>query len=134
MSHRLEDLLLPGTVLSRKDNHYEVPIESPSTAIQANDFYFSNPDWAKEYLQYCHRSDHFRNRWQAASGDWTGKIVVDVGCGPGNVFATLGGNPALLVGVDVAAGRWSLLRSRATYHCVPMRRTCPSDPPWPIWS
>ncbi len=84
--------------------YWETPLADPSPAIQANAFYFSNPDWAEEYFTYCHRNEHFRNRWLAAAGDWTGKVVLDVGCGPGNVFATLGGKPRLLIGVDVAGG------------------------------
>jgi SAM-dependent methyltransferase len=105
---RLHELLKPGTVLARKGAFYEHTLASPSEAIRANAFYFSNPEWAKEYLDYCHRSEHFRQRWLAAGGDWTGKVVVDLGCGPGNVFATMGGKPSLLIGVDVAVGSLEL--------------------------
>ncbi len=44
----------------------------------------------------------------AAGGDWTDKVVIDLGCGPGNLFATLGGRPRLLIGVDVAGGSLEL--------------------------
>ncbi|VTU21332.1 ubiquinone/menaquinone biosynthesis methyltransferase [Variovorax sp. PBL-H6] len=108
MEHRLDDWLLPGTQISRKGAHYQFPMPEPSEAIKANAHYFSNPQWAQEYLDYCHRSEHFRQRWLAAGGDWTGKVVVDLGCGPGNVFATLGGKPAFLIGVDVAEGSLEL--------------------------
>lgn len=85
-----------------KGNYFECPIPKPSEAIKANAYYFNNPEWAEEYLTYCHRSDTFRSRWTAAMGDWTDKIVVDLGCGPGNIYATLQGKPKMLIGVDVA--------------------------------
>ena len=37
-------------------------------------------------------------------------MVVDIGCGPGNVFATLGGKPKMLIGVDVSAGSLEIAR------------------------
>jgi 2-polyprenyl-3-methyl-5-hydroxy-6-metoxy-1,4-benzoquinol methylase len=40
----------------------------------------------------------------AAAGVWDGKVIVDIGCGPGNLFANLGGSPTTLIGVDVAKG------------------------------
>jgi len=103
MHPSLDAFLLPGIALREASTYWEVAIDG-SPAIQANAFYFSNPDWAEEYLTYCHRTDHFKNRWLAAGGDWTDKIVLDIGCGPGNVFATLGGKPRMLIGVDVAGG------------------------------
>jgi ubiquinone/menaquinone biosynthesis C-methylase UbiE len=85
-------------------------VDEASEAIRANAFYFGNKEWAAEYLTYCHRSEQFKERWLAATGDWTGKVVVDLGCGPGNVFATLGGRPAQLIGVDVANGSLDLAK------------------------
>ncbi len=29
-------------------------------------------------------------------------LGVDIGCGPGNLYATLGGSPKLLIGVDIS--------------------------------
>ena len=78
--------------------------------IQANSFYFSNPTWAKTYFDACHRDAAFRERWLAAAGSWDNKIVVDVGCGPGNLYANLGGKPTLLIGVDVARGSLEMAR------------------------
>lgn len=75
-----------------------------SPAIEANSAYFSHAVWAKTYFDACHRDHLFRERWQAAAGSWDDKIVVDVGCGPGNLFANLGGKPKLLIGIDVAPG------------------------------
>ena len=71
-------------------------------AIEANQFYFNHPQWAKTYFDNCHRDTHFRSRWLAVAGDWDNKIVVDIGCGPGNLHATLNGKPKLLIGIDVA--------------------------------
>lgn len=104
MQHVLQQYLLPGVEVVAREEYFECPIKHPSEAIDANAFYFGNAAWAQEYLDYCHRTDHFKDRWTAAIGDWSGKVVVDVGCGPGNVFATLGGQPAVLIGVDVAPG------------------------------
>jgi len=130
MKQQLQELLLPGVVVKQKGSHYEVQIDNPSEAIQANAFYFSNPAWAEEYLTYCHRSESFRQRWLAAGGDWTGKVVLDLGCGPGNVFATLGGKPALLIGVDVADGSLALAQQQgyvtllADAARVPLKSEC----------
>jgi ubiquinone/menaquinone biosynthesis C-methylase UbiE len=104
----LQDILLPNTILNRCEQYFASHIAEPSEALRANAFYFGNAEWAQEYLQFCHRDEHFKSRWLAAGGDWSGKVVVDLGCGPGNVFATLGGTPKLLVGVDVAPGSLKL--------------------------
>lgn len=104
----LEEILLPGTVLERRSAYLQAPLPQASAGLMANATYFGNPKWAQEYLDNCHRDEHFRSRWQAATGDWTDKVVIDLGCGPGNVFATLGGKPKLLVGVDVAGGSLEL--------------------------
>lgn len=71
-------------------------------AIEANQYYYNHPVWAKGYFDACHRDEVFKQLWQAATGSWDDKIVVDIGCGPGNLYATLGGSPKLLIGVDVA--------------------------------
>lgn len=73
-------------------------------ALGANAEYFGHPQWAKNYFEACHRDRAFRDRWRSATGTWDGKVVVDIGCGPGNVFATIGGKPKLLLGVDVSWG------------------------------
>lgn len=80
------------------------PISNNSPSIEANAKYFSHPDWAQTYFEACHRDAAFRDRWLAATGGWDDKIVVDVGCGPGNLYANLGGTPKLLIGVDIALG------------------------------
>lgn len=94
--------LLPDANFIEQEDYLEFPITAASEGLKANAYYFNHPEWAEEYLTYCHRSDAFRNRWSAAIGDWTDKVVVDIGCGPGNIYATLQGKPKLLIGIDVA--------------------------------
>ena len=79
-------------------------ISHMSPGMEANRDYFGHPEWARNYFNACHRDECFRSRWQAATGSWDDKIVVDIGCGPGNVYATLHGQPKLLIGVDVSDG------------------------------
>ena len=83
-----------------------------SEGIKAHSRYFGNPNWMMGYFNYVHRDPAFRERWTAALGDVTDKVVVEIGCGPGNVFSTLGVKPKVLIGVDVAAG--ALEQARAT--------------------
>ncbi|WP_420153382.1 class I SAM-dependent methyltransferase [Siphonobacter sp.] len=101
---RLQETLAPYLTApgQEKDGYLAFPITNPTEGLRANAHYFDHPEWAEEYLIYCHRSEPFKSRWQAAAGDWTDKVVVDIGCGPGNIFATLQGKPKLLIGVDVA--------------------------------
>lgn len=80
---------------------FDIP-KNASEGLKANTFYFNNPEWAEEYLTYCHRDENFKSRWKKALGDYFNKIVVDLGCGPGNIFANFPEKPKLLIGVDVA--------------------------------
>jgi SAM-dependent methyltransferase len=79
--------------------------------IRANCLYFSHHDWAKTYFDACHRDDLFRGRWLAAIGSLDNKVVVDIGCGPGNLYANLGGEPTLLVGIDIAPGSLEMAKN-----------------------
>jgi ubiquinone/menaquinone biosynthesis C-methylase UbiE len=102
MLSKLTPFLQAGTEMLEQEHYVEIPLASTTPGLAANVYYFNHPEWAEEYLTYCHRSDSFRSRWQAALGDVAGKVVVDIGCGPGNIFATLPGKPELLIGIDVA--------------------------------
>jgi SAM-dependent methyltransferase len=97
-------IALGKNVLLNEDNlsACEVLVYSPS--MEANSYFFGHPVWGKEYFETSHRHEKFRDRWQAATGSWDDKIVVDIGCGPGNVFATVGGKPKVLIGVDISPG------------------------------
>jgi SAM-dependent methyltransferase len=102
----IEDLLLDSAKVNKVDGIVSSIIspENITLALGANAQYFGHPQWAKNYFEACHRDRAFIDRWQAATGSWDNKIVVDLGCGPGNVFASVGGNPKLLVGVDISLG------------------------------
>lgn len=110
MIEKVAPYLLPNSSVKDSGDYLECPILEPSEGLKANAYYFSHPEWAEEYLTYCHRSEAFKSRWTAAIGDWTDKIVVDVGCGPGNIYASLQGEPKLLIGVDVAPGSLELAK------------------------
>ena len=102
MLAQIKPFLESSTEIKEKDNYLEIPIRNQTKGLKANAYYFNQPEWPEEYLTYCHRSEAFINRWKRAIGDWDGKIVVDIGCGPGNIYASLQGKPKLLIGVDVA--------------------------------
>ena len=92
-----------------------IPVDTkikPSKGIDAHCRYFSHQRWMKGYFDHVHRDPAFRDRWTAALGDVTDKVVVEIGCGPGNLFSTLGIKPKALIGIDVAAG--ALEQARAT--------------------
>jgi ubiquinone/menaquinone biosynthesis C-methylase UbiE len=101
----LQKYLAPDAVVNFPENGIpECPIPDPSPTLLANSYYFGHPEWAKTYFEACHRDEAFKERWLAATQGWDNKIVVDIGCGPGNLYATLGGQPKLLIGVDVSRG------------------------------
>jgi len=83
------------------------PIPHLTHSMKANSYYFGHPEWGKSYLNACHQYEPFKSRWLAATGSWQDKIVVDIGCGPGNLYASLRdrcGVPQQLIGVDISLG------------------------------
>lgn len=83
------------------------PLPPLTLSMQANSHYFGHSEWGRNYLYACHQYDAFKARWQAVLGSWLDKIVVDIGCGPGNLYASLRdhcGTPKLLIGVDISKG------------------------------
>jgi ubiquinone/menaquinone biosynthesis C-methylase UbiE len=108
MKKDIRSLLIPDSSFAEKDDYFEFPILRYSESFKANNYYFDHPDWSEEYLKYCHRSETFKSRWLAATGDWQDKVVIDIGCGPGNIHATLQENPKTLIGIDVAPGSLKL--------------------------
>ncbi|MEM1308854.1 MAG: class I SAM-dependent methyltransferase [Cyanobacteria bacterium P01_H01_bin.153] len=80
----------------------EITPQNLTVALGANAEYFGHPKWAKLYFDACHRDQAFINCWRQAVGNWDGKVVIDIGCGPGNVFASLRGQPQRLIGIDVS--------------------------------
>jgi ubiquinone/menaquinone biosynthesis C-methylase UbiE len=55
-----------------------------------------------------HRYPALRERWLNVAGSWDDKVVVDISCGPRNLFAAIAGARRALIGVDVAAGSLEL--------------------------
>ena len=100
----LSEYLIDTIEITKQDGIYKCPIANWTIGMQANSYFFGHPTWREEYLRRTHRSKAFQSRWQKACGSWDHKIVVDIGCGPGNVYATLGGSPSLLIGVDISQG------------------------------
>jgi SAM-dependent methyltransferase len=107
----LEPFLSPeATVCINADDLLASDIPRFSSAMAANSYFFGHPVWGKEYFETSHRSDIFRERWQAATGSWDNKVVIDIGCGPGNLYATVGGSPKALIGVDISPGALKMAR------------------------
>jgi SAM-dependent methyltransferase len=100
----------PGITLELRDGLPMVPMLELSPDAYANAFYFGHPEWMSVWLRYVHRYPELRQRWHAVAGSWDDQVVVDVGCGPGNLFATLGGSPKALIGIDIAAGSLHMAR------------------------
>ncbi len=80
------------------------PYIQHSLSMLANAYFFGHPVYGKKYFDTENRSPEFIDRWQEAIGTLDDKIVIDVGCGPGNLLASLGGNPKTLIGLDISHG------------------------------
>jgi SAM-dependent methyltransferase len=99
----LTPFLKPGAVIQASEGLPSTAIENPDENLKANAYYFGQAEWVREWLKFVHSYPELRERWHAVSDKWDDKVVVDVGCGPGNLLKTLGGHPAVLIGIDVAA-------------------------------
>lgn len=75
-----------------------------TVGMQANASFFGDPEFGEKYFKLENSSQAFSNRWRAAIGDWDDKIVVDIGCGLGNLYAAVGGSPRTIFGVDISHG------------------------------
>lgn len=106
----LAPYLKPDACIRILDGLAVAPIDFANPHTRANAVYFDNHEWASGYFRACHRDAAFKGRWQSATGSWNDKVVVDIGCGPGNLFATLGGKPKALIGVDVSKGALAMAR------------------------
>lgn len=119
-----DDATLSGTVFP------EAKMGPLTSGMRANAHYFSHPKWMDDWLAFVHRYPELRERWHATAGTLDDKVLVDLGCGPGNLLASLGGKPQEAIGVDIAAG--SLERAAgvgyvpllADAHDVPLRSGC----------
>jgi ubiquinone/menaquinone biosynthesis C-methylase UbiE len=80
--------------------------------MRANADFFGHESYGQKYFKTENCSQAFGERWQAAirqgrrdaNGSWDGKIAIDIGCGPGNLYATIGGKPQAIIGVDISRG------------------------------
>lgn len=104
----LTQFLMANAAIDAWDNGIPIcKIANLTPGILANSYYFGHGEWGKQYFEACHRDHAFVDCWQAVIGNWQDKIVVDIGCGPGNLYASLGdrcGTPKHLIGVDVSLG------------------------------
>ncbi|OKH53136.1 SAM-dependent methyltransferase [Calothrix sp. HK-06] len=103
----LKDLETERYIDKWKEGIFICQISNQTEAIKANSYYFGHPEWGNNYLAACHRDEKFIELWKAVINNWEGKIIVDIGCGPGNVYASLKdhcGKPSQLLGVDVSLG------------------------------
>ena len=109
----IDNIILSNVPVTVVDGITVAPI-SPlniTLSLGGNAQYFGHEEWGRGYLEACHRDPAFIDRWKHATGSWDNKVVVDIGCGPGNVFASLGGTPSLLVGVDVSFGALKMAKN-----------------------
>jgi SAM-dependent methyltransferase len=124
---QIEQFLDPLAEVALVDGMPVAPLVKHTPGLEANAHYFGQPNWVRNWFECVHRYPQLRERWHAASGTWDDKVVVDVGCGPGNMLATLGGQPTALIGVDVARGslewaaRIGYLPLLADAHAMPLR-------------
>jgi len=94
---------LSGPVLESETSGIAVaPNLVYSQGMLANAYFFGHPVWATKYFQQESHNPFWASRWREAIPCWDDKVVVDIGCGPGNVYGTLGGRPALIIGVDIS--------------------------------
>jgi ubiquinone/menaquinone biosynthesis C-methylase UbiE len=123
---RLSQYLDPNACVTVEEGIPSHPIPNPSPGMQANAYYFGHPKWAKAWIEFVHVYPEFRQRWLAVAGSWDGKVVVDIGCGPGNLHASLKCSPGVLIGVDVStnalimAERLGYTPLRADAHALPL--------------
>ena len=127
---RLSPYLRPDIALADVGGIPTAEIVDADETLAANAFYFGQKAWMQGWLDHVHRYPEFRERWMAVAGSWDGLVVVDLGCGPGNLLKSLGGYPELLVGVDVARGSLEMAAATgyvpllADAHALPLRSYC----------
>ncbi|WP_310428139.1 class I SAM-dependent methyltransferase [Chamaesiphon sp. VAR_48_metabat_135_sub] len=101
----LEKYLIPNAKIDRAEETIPTcEIHNWSDGMLANADFFGHPKYSEQYLKTENCSRAFGERWQAAIGSWDDKVVIDIGCGPGNLYATIGGTPQVLIGIDISRG------------------------------
>lgn len=101
----LEKYLIPNAKI---DLHKQcIPIyriNHWSKGMQANAYFFGHQKYGEKYFETENDGQKFGERWKTAIGNLDNKIVVDIGCGPGNLFSVVGGTPRVLIGIDISYG------------------------------
>lgn len=98
--------------------------------MQANAYFFGHQKYSEKYFKTENAGQKFGERWKAAIGSWDNKIVVDIGCGPGNLFSVVGGTPRVLIGIDISYGALKNAMQRgyipilADAHDLPLINNC----------
>lgn len=100
----IADFLSPSVQIEMYEDIPGCRIPYYTTSMLANSYFFGHSRWSRVYFEEESWNPNLKERWLAAIGSWDDKIVVDVGCGPGNIYAILGGNPRLLIGIDISLG------------------------------
>jgi ubiquinone/menaquinone biosynthesis C-methylase UbiE len=124
---KLSKYILPGKKVKIQDGIPASEFITDTPGLHANAYYFGEPEWAGGWLKYVHRSPLLADRWKAVGGEWNNKVVVDIGCGPGNLQATLNDSAQTLIGVDVSVGtlKWAIklgyIPLLADAHATPLR-------------
>lgn len=123
-------LQTPDAIYAIQDSIAIACLPTFSAGMMANAYFFSHEVWGGKYFRTENRSPEFCDRWQAALNIWSktgwdGKVVVDLACGPGNLYASLGGSPELLIGVDIS---WGALKSARDLGYLPILADAQSVP------
>ncbi len=100
----LEDYLSCGPVEYSVDGVAVAPNLLYTQSMLANAYFFGHPVWAENYFQTRISDKFWESRWKQVIPCWDNQIIVDIGCGSGNIYAVMGGTPALVIGVDVSPG------------------------------
>jgi ubiquinone/menaquinone biosynthesis C-methylase UbiE len=105
LSSDLGKYINPYSNIAQYENNIPTcKIQNWSKGMQANAYFFGHPEYSEKYLKTENCSKSFGERWKAAIGSWDNKIVIDVGCGPGNLYVAVGGTPQVLIGIDISYG------------------------------
>ncbi|MDO9238204.1 MAG: class I SAM-dependent methyltransferase [Aquabacterium sp.] len=93
------------------------PIMRMTPGMQANALFFSHPKWGGKYFDCENHPGLIADRWLRATGSWDDKVVVDMGCGPGNLGWAMHARPKALIGVDISE---KALKHAATLGYMPL--------------
>jgi SAM-dependent methyltransferase len=109
---KLLTYLKPSTKITlTKESLVTAPISNWRPGMLANRDFLENPVWSQHYFAVEHRDQNLRKRYQTVLGSIDGKVIVDIGCGPGNWLNLMAGQPHLIIGIDLSENALELARS-----------------------